>query len=143
MSVMKELQLEITRLARKEIKKELEPVKRVNAAQRGYIADLRRDVGELQKEVARLQRAVGKAPVEIDTEKGFWVSGKGVVSLRKRLQLTQAELAVLANVSTQSIVKWEKIDGKIPFRSTDTADTVRVVRSMSKTKAWDELGKGK
>ncbi len=52
MSVMKELHSEITRLARKEIKKELEPIKRVNAAQRGYIADLRRDVGELQKEVA-------------------------------------------------------------------------------------------
>ena len=143
MSVMKELQLEITRLARKEIKKELEPVKRVNAAQRGYIADLRRDVGELQKEVARLQRAADKVPVEVDDTKGFWISGKGVVSLRKRLQLTQAELAVLAKVSMQSIVKWEKIDGKIPFRSTDTADTVRVVRSMSKTEAWDELGKGK
>jgi len=140
---MKELQLEITRLARKEIKKELEPVKRVNASQRGYIADLRREVTELQKEVARLQRAASKAPVEIDDSKGFWISGKGVVSLRKRLGVTQAELAVLANVSTQSIVKWEKHEGKIPFRREETADAVRVVRSMSKSEAWEELGKEK
>ena len=76
MSVMKELQSEITRLARKEIKKELEPIKRVNAAQRGYIADLRREVTELQKEVGKLQRAATNAPVEIDDTKGFG-GGKG------------------------------------------------------------------
>ena len=42
MSVMKELQCEIARLARKEINKELAPIKRVNATQRGLIANLRR-----------------------------------------------------------------------------------------------------
>lgn len=143
MSVMKELQLEITRLARKEIKKELEPVKRVNAAQRGLIANLRRDVSDLQKEVFRLQRVASKVPVEIDDTKGFWISGKGVVSLRRRLGLTQAELAVLADVSTQSIIRWEKTGGKIPFRDEDTATVMQQVRSMSKTEAWEELGKEK
>ena len=63
------------------------------------------------------------------------------MSLRKRLQLTQAELAVLANVSTQSIVKWEKHEGKIPFRQEKTAARMQVIRGMSKTEAWDELGK--
>ena len=38
MSIIKEIQSEITRLSRKEIIKELAPVKRVNAAQRGLIA---------------------------------------------------------------------------------------------------------
>lgn len=141
MSVMKSLQAEITRLARKEIKKELDPVKRVNAAQRGYIADLRREVGELQKEVARLQKATGEAaPVEEEATQNFWISGKGVVSLRKRLQLTQAELAVLADVSTQSVVKWEKHEGKIPFRKAETLARMQVIRGMNKTQAWAELG---
>jgi DNA-binding transcriptional regulator YiaG len=140
MSVMKELQSEITRLARKEIKKELDPVKRVNAAQRGLIANLRRDVTELQKEVARLQKATGKvAPVVEEATQNFWLSGKGVVSLRKRLQLTQAELAVLADVSNQSVMKWEKHEGKIPFRKQETLDRMQVIRGMSKTKAWAEL----
>ena len=142
MSVIKELQSEITRLARKEIKKELEPIKRVNAAQRGYIADLRRDVTELQKEVARLQNAAGKAvPVAVEEPEGrFWISGKGVLSLRNKLGLTQAGLAELAGVSTQSVVKWEKHDGKIPFRKAETGVRMQVIRGMTKTQAWAELG---
>ncbi len=144
MSVMKELQSEITRLARKEIKKELEPVKRVNAAQRGLIANLRRDVTELQRELGRLQRTAGKAPVKGDeTKKGFWISGKGVVSLRKRLGLTQAELAELVGVSTQSIVKWEKTEGKISFRKKETSALMQQVRAMNKRSAWAKLNKKK
>ena len=145
MSVMSELKVEVIRLARKEIKKELEPIKRVNAAQRGLIANLRRDVAELQREVARLQREFGKVAPVVDEEtvKGFWISGKGVVSLRKRLGLTQAELAVLADVSTQSVVKWEKHEGKLPFRRQETLLNLQAIRSMDKRTAWAELGKEK
>jgi len=144
MSVMKSLQTEITRLARKEIKKELDPIKRVNAAQRGYIADLRREVGELQREVARLRKEVGvPAPVVVeDEDTRFWITGKGVVSLRKKLGLTQAQLAALVGVSTQSVVKWEKVEGKIPLRRKETSARLQTVRGMSKTSAWEELGKG-
>ena len=144
MSVMKELQTEITRLTRKEIKKELEPVKRVNAAQRGLIANLRRDVTELHKEVGRLQRVAGKAPVvEEEAPQGFWISGKGVRSLRKRLGITQMELAALADVSHQSIVRWEKTEGKIPFRDQDTPGVMHQIRSMDKREVWGKLGKEK
>ena len=143
MSVMKELQSEISRLARKEIKKELEPVKRVNAAQRGLIANLRRDVTELQREIGRVQRTASKAPVEVEETKGFWMSGKGVVSLRKRLAVTQAELAALADVSAQSIIRWEKTEGKIPFRGDATTAAMQQVRSMDKRDAWAKLGKEK
>jgi len=144
MSVMNELKAEITRLARKEIKKELEPIKRVNAVQRGLIANLRRDAAELQKEVARLQKAAGKAaPAEVDDVKGFWISGKGVLSLRKRLGITQAELAKLADVTNQSIVRWEKVEGKIPFRNKETPNRMQKIRSMNKQAAWKTLGKEK
>src|SRR6056297_3473923 len=98
MSVMKELKAQIPRLARKEIKQELEPIKRVNAAQRGYIADLRREITELQKEINLLKKVMPEEEVKAveekkDTPSRFWITGKGVVSLRKRLDLTQAELA--------------------------------------------------
>lgn len=141
MSVIKELQSEITRLARKEIKKELDPVKRVNAAQRGLIANLRRDVTELQKEVARLKNAAGKAaPVVVEEPEGrFWISGKGVTSLRNKLGLTQAGLAELAGVSTQSVVKWEKHSGKISFRQEKTAARMQQIRGMTKSEAWAEF----
>jgi DNA-binding transcriptional regulator YiaG len=139
---MSELKAEIIRLARKEIRKELEPVKRVNATQRGLIANLRRDITELQKEVNRLQRELGKAaPVEAEEpETRFWMSGKGVVSMRRRLGLTQVELAALADVSTQSVVKWEKHEGKIPFRRQQTQLNMQAIRSMDKRTARAELG---
>lgn len=141
MSIMKELQSEITRLARREIKKELEPVKRVNASQRSLIANLRRDVAGLQKEVARLKKEAGRAAPVAGEEpvQRFWISGKGVKSLRDKLGLTQSGLAELAGVSTQSVVKWEATDGKISFRQQKTADRMRAIRGMTKTEAWKEL----
>lgn len=144
MSVMSELKAEITRLSRREIRKELEPIKRVNAAQRGYIADLRREVADLQKEVNRLRKELGKAaPVveEQEADTRFWITGKGVLSLRKRLGLTQSEFAQLADVTTQSIVKWEKSEGKIPFRQQQTALNVQAIRGMGKRDAREALEK--
>lgn len=146
MSIMKELQSEITRLARKELRKELEPIKRVNAAQRGLIANLRRDVTELQKEVNRLKKAVpsdaaGPTVATEDARQGFWMTGKGVLSLRKRLGLTQAELGTLADVTPQTIVRWEKTGGKIAFRGEGTANQMQAVRAMGKKEADGKLGK--
>ena len=142
MSLVNELKAEITRLARKEIKKELGPVKKVNANQRGYIADLRKEIADLQKEVARLKRegartvpAVEKAP-----SRKFWITGKGVKSLREKLQLTQGALAELAGVSVQSVVNWESRTGKIAFRKPETAARMQEIRGMTKREAWEALG---
>jgi DNA-binding transcriptional regulator YiaG len=144
MSIMKELKAEITRLARKEIKQELEPVKRVNATQRSYIADLRREIADLQKEVNLLKKVVPEEEVKAVEEKEnarpkFWITGKGVASLRKRLQLTQVELAELAGVSAQSVAKWEKEEGKVPFRQEKTAQRMQEIREMNKTEVRDAL----
>jgi DNA-binding transcriptional regulator YiaG len=144
MSLMNELKAEISRLARKEIKKELEPVKRVNAMQRGLIANLRRDVTELQKEIKQLRKELGQPePVQQQEEASqkLWILGKGILSMRKRLGLTQAELAQLADVSTQSVVKWEKTEGKVSFRQEATLQKLQEIRSMGKMQARELLSK--
>ena len=140
MSLMNEIKAEIVRLARKEIKKELETIKRVNATQRGLIASLRRDLNELQKETIKLRKERGKAsPEEPEENKRFWMSGKGVASLRKRLGITQAEMASLADVSTQTVVKWEQANGKIAFRRAETADLMKKIRAMGKREVRSKL----
>lgn len=143
-SFIKELKTEISRLARKEIKKELGPVQRIAATRRGLIADLRRHVVVLQREVADLRRALargGALPVAPsaaeaaegeDGRKGFWITGKGVRKLRKRLGLTQAAFAKLANVSGQTVVNWEGLSGKIPLRRKDSAMRLQEIRKMKK-----------
>ncbi len=144
MSLMNELKAEITRLARREIKKELESIKRVNATQRGLIASLRRDVTELQKENARLRKDVPKAPpAEDDTEETgrFWISGRGVKSLRKRLGVTLAEFGLLANVSMQTVMKWEKTEGTIKLRRQETAGLLKMMRGTGKQEVRERLGR--
>jgi hypothetical protein len=144
-SIMKELKAEISRLARKEIKKEIAPVQRVNASRRGLIADLRRQLAAVQRDVADLRRALargGAVPLPVspaetaaegdDGRKGFWITGKGVRKLRLRLGLTQTAFAQLANVSGQTVVNWEGTAGKIPLRRKDTAGRLQEIRKMKK-----------
>lgn len=143
-TIMKELKAEISRLARKEIKKGIAPVQRVNASRRGMIADLRRQVAALQRDVADLHRALargGAVPLPVraapgaddaDGRKGFWITGKGVRKLRKRLGLTQTQFGQLANVSGQTVVNWEGTAGKISLRRKDTSARLQEIRQMKK-----------
>lgn len=138
-NVMKELKAEIARVSRREITKELAPLKRINAAQRGWIADLRRQLAQLQKHVAQLHKAVPVAdlPVAASADAAeapvrFWISGKGVRNLRQRLGLTQAQFGKLAGVSGQTIVNWEATKGKISLRRKDTPGRLREIRKMKK-----------
>ena len=143
-SIMKELKAEISRLARKEIKKEMAPVQRVSATRRSLIADLRRQIGALQRDVADLRRALERGGAVAlparsaagasgaDGRKGFWITGKGVRKLRQRLGLTQTRFAQLAHVSGQTVVNWEGTKGKIPLRRKDTSARLQEIRLMKK-----------
>ena len=64
-------------------------------------------------------------------------------SLRKRLGLTQAELARLAGVSTQAVVNWEATQGAIPLRRKETRAKLQGIRSLNKRSAKEILGKAK
>ncbi len=157
-SVMKELKSEISRVARREINKELEPVKRVNAAQRGLIAELRRQLTALQKDWNAMKKGVVSALPEPgvkgsarasgtgkkkDAREGFWITGKGIRSLRTRLNLTQPDLARLAGVSSWTVVNWESDKGKIAIRRKDTAAKLQEIRTAGKrqiTARLAELG---
>ena len=138
-NIMKELKAEISRLARREITRELAAVKRIQAAQRGLIADLRRQLAALQKETTMVKKAVPASELPVSTPAGdadlagrFWISGKGVRALRKRLGLTQADFAKLAGVSGQTVVNWEGTKGKIAIRRKETPARLREIRKMNK-----------
>ena len=130
-NVMKELKAEISRLAKKEAKEVVAPVKKASATYRGLIAGLRKQVDSLQKEVAILKKAVPSSEKAIqakDAPEGrFWITGKGVKALRKRLGATQAGLAKLVGVSSQTVVNWEAHKGKINLRKA-TAGRLQEIR---------------
>lgn len=146
-NVMNVLKSEIIRLARKEAKSASAPARKIIAVQRGLIADLRRQVNALQKELGVLKRTVSAsrkavAPKEHPAGR-FWITGKGVKALRKKLGLTQAGLARLAGVSLATIVKWESAEGKISIRRKGTAARLQEIRVMKKRDAVAVAGKPK
>ena len=107
------LKSEITRLSRKEAKSESDILRRASAQYRRDIAALKRQVADLQKVVNRLGGAVAKAAPKLaapaaDSGTPTRFVPKGLTSMRKRLGLSQAELAHLLGVSGQSVYQWER-----------------------------------
>ena len=146
-NILSALKSEISRLARKEAKQVVAPVQKASANYRGLIAGLRKQVVALQNELAALKRAAPKAEKVLgakETPEGrFWITGKGVKALRKRLGLTQARFANLAGVSVPTIVNWEKVEGKVEIRRKATMARLQELKGKGKREVAAMLGEGK
>ncbi len=137
-NVMKALKEEIARISRSEIKAALAPIKSVNASQRKYIADLRRQVAEMEKEnkhVFRQLEKLGAAVPQPEPEEDLgrtWITSAGVRSMRKRLRLSQKAFAELVGVSVPTVVNWEssKNTGKLKIRRKAISARLLEVKSM-------------
>ena len=145
-NIMSALKAEIVRLARKEAKQVVAPVKKASVNYRGLIAGLRKQIDALQSEVAALRRAAPKADKALATaqapEGRFWISGKGVKTLRKRMGLTQAQFGKLVGVSVPTVVNWEGAQGKVNLRKA-AAGKLQGLRGIGKRQAAEMLGLGK
>ena len=133
------LKVEISRVARKDVRAETQPLKKASAQYRSDIAALKRRVLALEKQLSRLARS-GKAASSVAPEKsgksGLRYSAKGLVAQRKRLGLTATAVAKILNVSVQSIYKWE--DGKTRPRASQLP-AIASLRKMGKLEAAKRL----
>jgi len=131
---------EITRLARREVKAAVEPLRKINAVQRRHIAELRRDVAALQKRVDALSKASPAPRATVATSDGVTTStrfsAKGLKSLRARLGLSASDFGRLANASGQSVYNWET--GKTVPGATQRA-TLASLRGLGKREAAKRL----
>jgi DNA-binding transcriptional regulator YiaG len=133
------LREEIARLARKEVKQQVEPVKKTIAEQRRTIAALRREVAALARSQAFLQqqekRRLAEAP-RADAAEGVRFSPKGVKADRKRAGLSAQDYGLLIGVSAQTIYSWES--GTSKPRATALARWA-TVRGIGKREALRRL----
>jgi DNA-binding XRE family transcriptional regulator len=130
------LKNEITRLARKEVRAQVEPLRKANSTYRREIAELKRQVAALGRQgraAARPATAPAKAPAEGEKLR---FSAKGLQSLRKRLGLSAGDFARLAGVSAPSIYNWES--GKAVPRQAQVA-ALAGLRSLGKREAQRRL----
>ena len=101
---------EILRLARKEVRIEIEGLKKASAKYRSDISDLKRRVAVLEKNQARNE---GKKAREATTESegeantGFRFGAKRFAAQRQKLGLSAGDMGTLIGVSAQTVYNWE------------------------------------
>ena len=105
------LKEEITRLSRKEVRRQLAGVKTASAQYRHHIAALRRQISSLERQVSGLRTRVlkrtSKASTATDVTQTRFVP-KGLRFHRTRLGLSGEEYGRLVGVSDQTIYSWER-----------------------------------
>ncbi|MDM0007456.1 helix-turn-helix domain-containing protein [Variovorax sp. J22G73] len=129
------LKAEISRVARKEVRAEIDSLKKSSAAYRSGIAELRRQVALLENELRRLSKGVqpavagaeaGGAATE-STKRRF--SAARLAAHREKLGISAASYGELVGVSGQTIYHWEQ--GKARPRAAQL-EILAGVRSLSK-----------
>lgn len=108
------LKAEISRVARKEVRAEIETLKKATVAHRASIAELRRQVITLEKDLRRVSkgmaRPVKSASSDDDSAAGTKrrFSATRLAAHRAKLGLSAASYGRLVGVSGQTIYHWEQ-----------------------------------
>ena len=136
-----QLKNEISRLAKKEVRSETQALKKASAAYRGEIAALKRRIAGLEAQIQKQGKVSGRAKVVENTEEDsgsalrFRVAG--FAALRKKLDISAADMGKLLGVSAQSVYHWET--GKTKPRASQLA-AISAVRKMGKREVAAKLG---
>jgi DNA-binding transcriptional regulator YiaG len=132
------LKSEIARVARKEIRAEVETLKKAVGTYRSEIAALKRRAQALEKALKQSQKSQPKPePIEVaETGKAMRFSAKGLAKHRQRLGLSADAIGLLIGASGQSIYNWE--DGKARPRASHLS-AIAALRGLSKTQAAEVL----
>ena len=147
-NIAKVLREEITRIARKESKLTLTPIRKSASKLKPDVADLKSRMATMEKELKRLNLLVinlastQPAPTAVEgsnePEGRAWISGKGVKSLRKKLGLSQTEFGRLTGVSLSAVVLWESKPGMLKLRDA-TKKAIMAIRGIGKVEARKRL----
>lgn len=121
------LREEIQRLAKKQIKTELGPIKRENVRLKRSVAELRRQIASLNRLSVDLAKKVTPVVALKQAEQATQVAtklrptGSSMRRLRRRLGLTQEQYGKLLGVSAQAIVQTEGRTGRLRLRKSTLA----------------------
>jgi DNA-binding XRE family transcriptional regulator len=135
------LREEITRLARKESRGQIDSTKKATTQHRRDIAALKRQVAQLERQVALLSRKALATPPAASsnaTAKPVRFAAKALRSQRNRLGLSAADLGKLMGVSAQSIYNWER---ELARPRAEQIAKLAALRAIGKRNAADRLAK--
>jgi DNA-binding transcriptional regulator YiaG len=133
------LKEEITRLARKEVRSQVDPTKKVTAQHRRDIAALKRQVAGLERQVTLLLRNNAKSRPEVSPEttaKPIRFSATRLQAQRSRLGLSAIDFGKLLGVSAQTIYNWEH---EVARPRSEQLGKLAVLRGVGKREAGERL----
>ena len=136
-AVLKE---EISRLARKESRQQIDALRKASAQYRRDIALLKRQIVGLQRKIATVQKQevrATSAPVEGNETDSLRFTAKGLRSQRSRLGLSAANYAKLIGVTGQTVYSWERGTSR-PRKQ--QIERIAALRSIGKKEALTRLG---
>ena len=134
------LKAEITRVSRKEVRSEIDSLKKASSQHRAAIAQLRREVADLQKQLKRAGSAaaaearVAKS-VDADTPRRF--SATRLAAHREKLGLSAAAYGKLVGMSGATIYLWEQGKSR---PNAEQIQQLAAVRALGKREALEKAG---
>ncbi len=140
-NIAKVLREEIRRLSRKEARIVTASLAKSNATLRSTVAGLRKEVSGLRAEQKRLSAALSKLARSTGVEspkEEFRMTSRGVLALRRKLRLTQAQFAALLGVSAYSVFLWESKGGQLGLRDESQA-ALREVQKLGAAEVRERL----
>lgn len=103
------LKAEISRIARKEARAEVESLKKANTQHRSAIASLRRELASLQKQLKQAQRErTPRAAKEQTTDRQYRFSATRLAAHRAKLGVSAADYGRLIGMSGATVYLWEQ-----------------------------------
>lgn len=134
------LKAEIARIARKELRGDLNALKKASASYRREIAALKRRNADLERQLRQAIRGASRAELKTDTggdeDRQLRFSATRFASQRKKLGLSAADFAKLIGVSSLSVYKWESGQTR-PRRA--QLEAIASVRGIGKREAVARL----
>lgn len=130
------LKSEITRLARKEVRGAIEPLRRANTSYRREIAALKRQIAGLERQLKATARSAPLSEAAHEAPRTTRFAPAGLKALRSRLALTARDFGRLIGASGQSVLNWES--GKTIPRESQRA-AMAGIRALGKREAARRL----
>jgi hypothetical protein len=132
------LKTEIARVARKEMRGEVQQLRKQGSQYRSQIAGLKRRLASLEKQLKNARRGGAAQPDSVGAAGGNPIrfSATGLAKQRQRLGLSAREIALLLNVSSLSVYKWES--GKTRPRPKQLT-SIAQLRSLGRREARERL----
>jgi DNA-binding transcriptional regulator YiaG len=138
---------EISRVARKEVRLEVDEMKKASLQHRSHISALRKRIEFLERQIKQLRKAAPQRQRVAEEDRSAEVprrfSATRLATTRRKLGLSAADFGALVGVTGQSIYKWESGEARPRSKQLEAIASVRGIGKREAATRLEAIGKSK